>query len=226
LSLSARRRLFAVLPLATLIGCATSAPAPRHFRPASAADSGEALKAWAAATERASRLPASRLLYDAKLSTSGTPSVAGTLAVRYDGSAVVDASLTGPFGSRIAEYREGAVTGEDRKALVVDPEALRAVLAGVWSGPEPNVEGRDAGESLLSWNGSEPGRIAAVLDLSSATVVSMELSRGTESLSVSYSGTRDPWPERIAMHASSGRALALKLVAVEKIESGPASSLP
>ena len=44
----------------------------------------------------------------------GAPSVPGTLAVTYDGTTVRRASLTGPFGSRVAEYDSGRVTGEDQ----------------------------------------------------------------------------------------------------------------
>ncbi len=212
----------AVLLLASA-RCATTRTAQRSFPPATAADADEALASWSAATERAAKQPPSRLLYDAKLSTSGTPSISGTLAVTYDGAAIVTASLTGPFGSHIAEYRGGAITGEDRKALVVDPQALRAVLAGVWSGPDPVVAGRDGSECLLSWNGSE-GRVDAVLDLASRAVVSMELSRGSDALDIQYSGAREPWPAGVAVRdARTGRGLALKLVAVEPVEDGTAS---
>ncbi len=217
-------RFLAALVLLLAAGrCATTAPAPRTFPPATPADASEALTSWSAARERAATLPPSRLLYDAKLSTSGTPSVSGTLAVTYDGKAVVAASLTGPFGSHIAEYRGGTITGEDRKALVVDPEALRAVLAGVWNGSSPIVAGRDGGECLLSWQGTD-GRVEAVLDLSSGAVVSMEFSRGTEALDIRYSGAREPWPAGVAVRdASTGRGLALRLVAIEPAEGGSAS---
>ena len=101
--------------LALVTGCATTRPS-RTFPPASADDARRTLAAWTAVRERAASLPASRLLYDAKLGTGGAPSVPGTLAVVYDGAAIVTASLTGPFGSKIAEYRDGTLTGQDRRA--------------------------------------------------------------------------------------------------------------
>ena len=72
------------------------------------------------------------------MGSSGLPAAPGTLAVTYDGGRVVSASLTGPFGSHVADYDDGTVTGEDRKAFMVDPEALRSVLAGAWArSPRP-----------------------------------------------------------------------------------------
>ena len=123
----------------------------------------------------------------------------GTLAVTYDGNAVVTASLTGPFGSRIAEYRDGRVTGEDRTALVVDPEALRAVLAGgAWPGVAPSVEGCDAGQARLVCPGRGRPRAARSLDLATSAPRLARWLQGPDGhLLVDYAGASDPWPGRV-----------------------------
>ena len=205
--------LFLVCALAA---CATSR-SQRRFNPATPEQQSQALSAWTAARDRAASLPASRLLYDAKMSSGGAPSVPGTLAVSYDGKAVTLASLTGPFGSRVAEYRDGSVTGEDRKALVVDAEVLRSVLAGAWNADSGSVsvEGCDSGQCLLAWSG-EAGRGTAVLDLAGGGVLSMDLSGSAGRLLVDYPGEAAPWPTRITIRdEKAGRGLTLKLVAVE-----------
>lgn len=149
------------------------------------------------------------------MASGGAPAVPGTLAVTYDGKTVVVASLTGPFGSRVAEYRSGSVTGQDQKALVVDPAALRAVLAGAWSRGVPSVRGCDAGDCLLAWKEEDVG-VTAVLDVAAARVRSMDLAGSPGRLAVDYSGEAEPWPGRVAVRdESSGRRLTLKLVAVE-----------
>jgi hypothetical protein len=211
----------------------------RRFGPAGPEDVRQALAAWTSAQQRADSLPPSRLLYDARLGTSGLPSVPGTLAVTYGGGRVRTASLTGPFGSRVAEYREGegnhegvgVITGEDRKAFVVDPDALRSVLAGVWRGsPEvaaPTVAGRDGADCLLTWSGDANAyRAEAVLDIASQRLRSLALSGMGGRLSISYAGEFRPWPERIALkEESSGRSLSLSLIATEPLE-GVASPAP
>ncbi len=213
-----RRRLCllaAALPFAALAACATHRPA-RRFVPASDAEAREALGAWQASLERAGSLPASRLLYDARVSKGGAPPVPGTLAVTYDGRAVVTASLTGPFGSRIAEYRDGRVTGEDRAALPVQPEAMRAVLAGgAWPGVAPSVEGVDAGQARLVFQ-AEGARVRVVLDLATSHPVSLEVQGPDGHLFVDYAGASDPWPGRVdAREETTHRRVALKLLAVE-----------
>src|SRR5262249_59345173 len=153
-ALTARRlRLLPVFGLVSVLARCASAPPVRTFPPASSDDARRGLAAWSSAVERASSLPASRLLYDAKMGSGAAPAVPGTLAVTYDGRSVVTASLTGPFGSRVAEYRDGTLTGQDRQAFLVDPDALRAVLAGIWSEGTPSVKGFDAGDCLLEFSG-------------------------------------------------------------------------
>jgi hypothetical protein len=208
-----RLALLAVV-VGALAACATTRP-QRHFIPATSQQQSQALAAWNEARERAASLPASRLLYDAKMGSGGAPSVPGTLAVSYDGKAVTLASLTGPFGARVAEYRDGSVTGEDREALVVDPDVLRSVLAGAWNGSPVSVEGCDSGECLVSWS-AQAGRGTAVVAVASAAVRSIKLSGSAGHLLVDYSGEASPWPARIRVQdEKSGRSLTLKLVAVE-----------
>ena len=148
------------------------------------------------------------------MSSGGAPGIPGTLAVSYDGRAVTLASLTGPFGSRVAEYRDGSLTGEDRKAFIVDPEVLRSVLAGASSAGSVSVEGCDGGECLVSWI-ADARRGTAVVGLAGG-VRSMELSGNAGHLLVDYPGEASPWPPRITVQdEKSGRSLSLKLVAVE-----------
>jgi hypothetical protein len=208
--------------LALVTGCASTRPS-RTFPPASPDDARRTLAAWAAARERAGSLPASHLLYDAKLGSGAAPSVPGTLAVVYDGAVVVTASLTGPFGSRIAEYRDGTVTGEDRRALVVDPEALRAVLAGTWNDDAPVVRGYSDGQGLLAMENGD-ARVTAVVDVSTERVVSMDLSGRPGRLAVEYSGPPRPWPEKLSIRDEAAKkSLALKLLAVEPAGAGRTS---
>jgi hypothetical protein len=219
LTLGRLRLLAAALPL-VLAACATTRPV-RRFVPASDAEAREALSAWQESLERADSLPASHLLYDARVSKGGAPPVPGTLAVTYDGRAVLTASLTGPFGSRIAEYREGRLTGEDRDALLVQPEAMRAVLAGgAWSGVAPSVEGVDAGQARLAFDAGNT-RVRVVLDLATRAPVSLEVAGPDGHLLVDYAGAADPWPARIdAREETTHRRVSLKLLAVEHAGGG------
>ena len=120
----------------------------------------------------------------------------------------------------MAEYRDGAVTGEDRKALVVDPDVLRSVLAGAWSsgGSPLSVEGCDArpvpprvergGRPRHGGGRSRRGGVR-----------SMDLSGAAGHLLVDYTGEAQLRGRRRSRCATmnSGRHLSLKLVAVEPI---------
>jgi hypothetical protein len=213
--LSARQFVRLLLPpaLFALAACA-SGPVHRTFGPATAEDAREALDAWSAAQARADALPASRLLYDAHMGKGSVAPVPGTMAVTYDGSRVVTANLTGPFGARIADYAQGTVSGKDEHALVIDPDALRSVLAGVWSGAPARVAGRDGTDCLLVWDGAY--RVEAVLDVTEKRLRSLAISGSEGRLDVMYSGSASPWPERVAVRdQKSGRSLSLALLAVE-----------
>ncbi|MEX1243683.1 MAG: hypothetical protein WEB59_00610 [Thermoanaerobaculia bacterium] len=207
-------RLGTVLLVPFLFACAARTAA-RHFAPASPVQVRAALTAWDAAADRAASLPPSRLLYDARMG-SGVASLPGTLAVTYEGRLIQRASLTGPFGSKIAEYASGTVTGEDRRAFVVDPEALSAVLAGTWPGVPSGVAGCDGAECLLVWNGATS--VAGVVDVEASQVRSLVIAGQSGRLAVVYDGAANPWPERIALREErSARSLSLRLAAIEPL---------
>jgi len=202
-----------LVSLALLSGCAGRVAA-RHFVPAGPDDARETIEALAAAERRAADLPASRLLYDAKMGGRGGPAVPGTLAVTYDGTSVRRASLTGPFGSRVAEYDSGKITGEDRRALVLDPASLKAVLAGAWPGEPASIDGCDEADCLAVWN--SPFRVTATVDRRQQRLDELAIAADGGRLTVTYGGAADPWPRRIsAREETSGRSLNLSLVAVE-----------
>jgi hypothetical protein len=158
------------------------------------------------------------------------PAVPGTLAVTYDGQQVARASLTGPFGKRVAEYDAGSVTGEDRQALVVDPGALRAVLSGAWPGSPSSVEGCDGDDCLVAWTPVQGGRVgvSAVVDRRVRRLRSLVLDGDRGRLVVDYDGEADPWPRRIAaVEERSGRGLKLVLVGMEAAGApAPATDAP
>ena len=202
-----------LVPVLLLTACATGGAA-RHFAPATESEAREALGALAAAQRRAASLPAARLLYDARMGRGGASALPGTLAVTYDGKTVRRAALTGPFGARVAQYDAGELTGDDRRALVVDPAALTAVLAGEWPGEPTSVEGCDGGECLLLWEA--PLRVSAVVDRHEERLRSLAIEGEEGLLDVTYGGRADPWPERVAAwEKRSGRILRLTLVTVE-----------
>ena len=217
--------LLLVLPV-SLAACATRTAATRHFDPATEAQSDEALAAVASAQERAASLPAARLLYDARIRGGKGPAVPGTLAVTYDGRDVARASLTGPFGSRVADYDAGSVTGQDRQALVVEPGALRAVLSGAWPGSPSAVEGCEGDECLVVWTG-RVGVSAGAWYLRERRIRSIVLDGDRGKLVVTYEGDADPWPQRVAASEErSGRGLKLSLVGRELAGETPPSESP
>lgn len=212
-----------LLPAALLVlsACA-GAPGNRAFPPATAADTGQALESWGAARARADTLLPSRLLYDAHMGKGGVTPVPGTLAVTYDRDRVLSANLTGPFGSRIADYAQGTVNAKDEGAVAIDPDALRSILAGVWPGAPSRIAGRNGTDCLLVWDA--PYAVSAVLDLTENRLRSIRITGNAGLLEVSYSGTVSPWPEKIAIRdAKSGRSLTLALLAVEpsRVEGKP-----
>jgi hypothetical protein len=205
------RRLRFVVLVALLVATASCASRPPAFGPAGIDDSRRALEAWTAALERADSLGPARLLYDAKMS-EGFVKVPGTLAVEARPDRL-EATLTGPFGSPIARYASGILEAKGAPPFPLEPEELRAVLAGVWRTPA-RVEGARAGESLLRFTGRDP--VEAVLDVGQARLETLKIERPEAELVATYSGRLDPWPERITIQdRRTGKMLQLTLVARE-----------
>ena len=228
-------RIRAARPLAgaVLVGLLVSAGcashrAAAHYAPASELQGREALDAWASIRRRAEALPPSRLLYDARLSGKGVPALPGTLAVTYDGSDVSRASLTGPFGSSVAEYADGTLKSGGRQPFPVDPRLLKSVLAGAWPGDPRRIGGCDGAACLLVFEG--PIRANAVVDSKDARLLSMRITGEAGSLSVTYDGPApSAWPERISVEEEGrSRSLALRLVASEPVgeTASPEGSTP
>jgi hypothetical protein len=214
----ARSAVYLVVAAAGLLiaptGCASRRAAAR-FTPASEAQVREALDAWSSIRARAEALPATRLLYDARMAGKGAPSLPGTLAVTYDGADVTRASLTGPFGKPVAEYAGGEITGGGRAPFPVDPRILKSVLAGSWPGEPASVAGCDAESCLLVFPGAI--RAEAVLDRAAGRLSSLRITGEAGALAVTYEGAAPaPWPERIAVEEEkASRRLGLRLVAAE-----------
>src|SRR5207244_13025805 len=119
---------------------------------------------WQEAVSRAASLGPSRLLYEARIS-QGLARTSGTLAVRI-GAGEVEANLSGPFGSPLARYENGALVGEGIRAIPIGEDELRSLLAGVWTAGAPSVAGALDDQALLVWDGTP--RVEAVLDLAQA----------------------------------------------------------
>ena len=155
-----------------------------------------------------------RLLYDVKMS-DGLLKFPGTLAVEsLPGK--VEATMTGPFGSPIARYASGVLEAKGAKPLPLEPEELLSLLSGVWRTP-PQVAGARSGETLLRFGGREP--VEGVLDLDRSRLASLRIERAGADLFAVFSGTLDPWPEKISIEdRRSGRRLELALVAREGVD--------
>lgn len=161
---------------------------------------------------RANALPPARLLYETRVS-QGPFHSSGTLAVRDEGG-VLEATLTGAFGSPLARYSAGALRGEGLRPVVISPDQMRWLLAGVWKDDSPRVEGIDGGDALLRWRGSD--LVEGVLDIATSRFKSLEISRAEGKILATYSGAADAWPRRIELEdLGSGGKLKLTLIAAE-----------
>lgn len=213
-----RTRPGPILALVVAAGalCCRTAPAKR-FDPVPPDEAAQALETWSRAREAAATLPPARLLYHARGGVGA--SIPGTLAVAEDGERVVAASLTGPFGKPIAEYRDGTLRRGDEASFLLDPVLLRSVLSG--SGPQgkPRVEGRSGSEYRLVWDAPTPA--AGVFDAAERRLRSLEISAPESDLRIDYEGRADGWPARLEItDRRSGRSLRLLLVAVESVTAG------
>lgn len=185
------------------------------FGPVTEQQRAPALAAWSEALRRAESLPPSRLLYEARFGQRSVR-VSGTLAVVATPESL-KATATGPFGSSLAQYENGALRVKGREPLFLDPDLLRGALAGIWKSGPPTVAGSRGADCLLRWEA--PGVTAeAVFDVAAARVKSLRVENGRADVSVAFSGSFDPWPQIVELSdAKSGQRLRLKRVAVEPI---------
>jgi hypothetical protein len=213
-------RLAVALLVAALTAACASAPravGPRDFGPADDAARVHSLRAWDEALRRADSLPPSRLLYDLKYS-KGDWRASGTLAV-VAGTGELTATVTGPFGTPIGEYRDGAFRLKNEEPFRLDVKLFRGILAGVWRGGAPEVIGADRGESLLRWKAPGGLVIDGVFDVSSARLRSLRARGPNGELSVAFPGTFEPWPDVVEIvSATTGQALRLKKESAEPIK--------
>ena len=191
----------------------SAACAGRGFAPADADDAARAVAAWSTAVEHAGSVGRDgNLLYEARFS-QGLASSSGTLAVRLRGDAV-EASLSGAFGATIATYSGGVLRGEKIRPVALSSRELRALLAGIWPEPSPEVAGRRGEDVLLRWPGEE--KASAVFDVSRGETRELTIARRDGEIAARFSGARSPWPERLEISERRTKSrLTLTLVAWE-----------
>ena len=214
------RKFWLTLALVTLVSRCASAPravAVRDFAPADEASRSRALEAWERALQRADSQPPSRLLYDVRYSKGAIKSH-GTLAV-VAGARELSAKVSGPFGTSVGDYRDGAFHIQHEEPFRIPPEMFKAILAGVWKSGVPEVAGAEKNDSLLRWKTSEGFEIEGVLDVSSAQLRSLYARGPNGELSVAFPGAFSPWPSVVeVVSVNTGQALRLKQEAVEPIK--------
>jgi hypothetical protein len=183
------------------------------FVPAAREEAERALTVWRDAAARAEALGPARLLYDARVS-QGPFRIVGTLAV-VESPPVVDATLSGPFGDVIARYEAGALRGNGIRPILVAPDELRWLLAGIWKGAEePSVAGMDGQDALLRWTSRE--QVEGVLDLAARRFKSLRVTRPEGAIFATYSGDTSSRPQRIELEdIKSGNSMRLSLIGVE-----------
>ena len=206
----------AALALVSRCASAPRAVTARDFGPADEAAKSRALEAWEKALRRADSQPPSRLLYDVQYS-KGVLKSRGTLAV-VAGARELSATVSGPFGTTIGDYRDGAFHIQNEEPFRIKPEMFKAILAGVWQGGVPEVAGAERNESLLRWRTAEGYEINGVLDVSSAELRSLYARGPGGELSVAFPGAFAPWPSVVeVVSVKTGQALRLKKQAAEPI---------
>ena len=198
-----------ILILWALLGASC---ASRSFGPVNAPQAAAALAGWEAALSRADASGEANVLYDATLS-QGVLKSKGTLAVRLRADSVAG-TLAGPFGSTLATYENGELRGEKIRPVVLPARQLRAVLAGVWTGPTLEVAGQRGEKVLLRWSGEDAAEGA--FDLARGELESLRVERTDGDLDVRFSGVRNPWPDNIEIREKrTGSTLRLRMVSRE-----------
>jgi hypothetical protein len=202
----------ACLPLWALFVTACASCAARSFAPASAERAASAVEAWGNAVARAGAPRDANLLYDAAIS-QGMMRTGGTLAVRLRGERV-EGTLAGPFGSPVATYSDGELRGEKLAPVRLPPPELRAVLAGIWIGGAPEIAGENGSEVLLRWTGEDAAE--GIFDVGRGELTLLRVERPDGRLEARFSGSRNPWPDRIEIEEKrTGSRLRLKLLSRE-----------
>jgi hypothetical protein len=201
------------LVLSSLALSALLAPScASRFGPPAAGQASAALERWGSALARAGGSVDANVLYDATLS-QGLLKTDGTLAVRLRAGGV-EGSLAGPFGSPIATYENGELTGEKIRPVVLPARQLRAVLAGVWIGAAPEVAGQKGETVLLRWSGEDAAE--GVFDVARGELRSLRVDRPEGELEARFSGSRNPWPDRIEIREKrTGSTLRLRMLSRE-----------
>jgi hypothetical protein len=204
-----------VLAFLLLVALSPSCAGRRHpvFVPAAGEEAERALTVWRDATARAETRGPARLLYEARVS-QGPFRISGTLSV-VESPRAVDATLSGQFGDVIARYADGALRGNGIRPILVSPDDLRWLLAGIWKGAEePAVAGMDGQDALLRWTGRE--QVEAVLDLAAARFKSLKVTRPEGAIFATYSRDTSSRPQRIELEdVKSGNKLRLSLIGFE-----------
>jgi len=201
-----------VLALGFFSGCA-STRARRHFAPANEDQAARAIASWREAVARAETLPPSRLLYAARIK-QGIGTASGTLAIST--APPVRGTLAGPFGTPLAVYADGVLSGDKLAPVEIEPEPLLALLAGAWKEEGPEVRGVDGDEALLVW--SRSSRAEGVLRIGEARFVSIHAERRGRAFQAEYSGALRPWPEQVTLtDVASGSTMRLTLQAQEPV---------
>ena len=206
---------FAVLAFLLLVTLSAGCAGRRRavFVPAAREEAERALTVWREAAARAETRGPARLLYEARVSR-GPFRMSGTLAVK-ESSRALDATLSGQFGDVVARYEEGALRGNGIRPILVAPDELRCLLAGMWKdAEEPVVAGMDGQNALLRWTGRE--QVEGVLDLASGRFKSLKVARPEGSIYATYSGDTSSRPQRIELQdVKSGNSMRLSLIGVE-----------
>jgi hypothetical protein len=210
------RRLAAAAILLSSACASSTAPPPRALPAADGPRTARALAAWQEALSRADSLPASRILYDAKFG-KGAVTLPGHLAVTA-GRSSLTAKASGPLGTELGTYEDGTFKDKSGDVHFLDSELLRGVLAGVWRGPMPSVEGADDEEALLRFRAAGGADAEAVLELSGARLKTLRVHGARGDVTAEFSGAFDPWPETVLLKDwKSGRSLKLRRVVVEAL---------